>query len=82
MSNSTVDVYQYDKLYQSIENVSIVSGVTAWYDLDTGTAWLLIFNESLFYRDKLDHMLITPIKFAITIWNTGTILLILNMACL
>ena len=56
----TADVYTYDSAYEPISNVPIVSGATAYDDLDTNITWLLIINEGLYYGDKLDHTLINP----------------------
>ena len=56
----TADVYPYDTSIAPVTNVPIVSGATAWkdpYSLDT---YILIFHESLYYGNKLDHSLINP----------------------
>ena len=59
-TNRTADVYPYDKSYDPIENVPIVSGATAYDDKESGTTYILIFNESLYYGTKLSHSLINP----------------------
>ena len=41
-------------------NVPIVTGGTAWDDPLTGTTYILVFHEGLFYGPKLDHSLINP----------------------
>eukprot|EP00978_Attheya_sp_CCMP212_P032252 scaffold125014_cov51-Attheya_sp.AAC.1 len=56
----TADVYAYDKSIKPIENVLIVKGAMAFDDLDTGKTYILVFNESLFYGQALDHSLINP----------------------
>ena len=59
-STRTADVYAYDKSYKPIENVPIVTGVTAYDDKRTGETYILVFHESLYYGSKLDHSLINP----------------------
>ena len=51
----TADVYAYDTSMKPIENVPIVSGATAYDDPITGTTYILVFNESLYYGELLDH---------------------------
>ena len=55
----TADVFPYDDSYDPITNVPIVSGATAYTDMD-GTTFILVIHEALFYGDKLDHSLINP----------------------
>ena len=43
----TADVYAYDKSYEPITNVPIVTGATAYDDPITGKIFILLFNESL-----------------------------------
>jgi hypothetical protein len=52
----TADAYAYDMSIQPIENVPIVTGATAYDDPSTGTTYILVFNESLYYGIKLDHL--------------------------
>lgn len=59
----TADVFPYDKAYQPIENVPIVTGATAFDDEITGQTYILIINEALYYGSKLDHSLINPNQF-------------------
>lgn len=59
-TNQTADVFPYEKSYQPIANVPIVSGATAWDDPIDGTTYILVFHEALFYGTKLDHSLINP----------------------
>ena len=56
----TADVYAYSGSYAPIQNVPIVTGVTAYDDTLTGETYILVFNESLYYGLKLDHSLINP----------------------
>ena len=66
------DVYSYDKSIKPIENVPIVSGATAWDDHTTGTTYILVVNEGLFYGSKLDHSLINPNQvrsYGIPFWD-------------
>ena len=41
-------------------NVPIVSGAMAWTDPTDSSTYILIFHESLYYGNKLDHSLINP----------------------
>jgi hypothetical protein len=59
-TNRTADVYAYDKSYKPQEGVPIVAGGTAYDDPTTGTTYILVFNEALYYGIKLDHSLINP----------------------
>lgn len=68
----TADVYAYDKSISPIENVPIVSGATAWEDPKSGTSYILVINEALYYGAKLDHSLINPNQvraFGIDFWD-------------
>jgi hypothetical protein len=56
----TADVYAYDTSIKPIENVPIVSGATVFDDLLTGNTYILVFHESLYYGEQLDHSLINP----------------------
>lgn len=53
-------VYAYDASIQPIENVPIVTGATAYDDPVTATTSILVFHESLYYGESLDHSLINP----------------------
>jgi hypothetical protein len=68
----TADVYAYDTSTQPIENVPIVSGGTAYDDPVSGDTFILVFNESLYYGEKLDHSLINPNQlraYGIQFWD-------------
>ena len=66
------DVYPYDKSYKPIEGVPIVSGAMAWDNPLSGQTYILVVNEALYYRTKLDHSLINPNQvrdFGIGFWD-------------
>jgi hypothetical protein len=68
----TADVYAYDTSIKHLENVPIVSGATAYDDPITGDTYILVFNESLFYGEKLDHSLVNPNQlqaYVIPLWD-------------
>jgi hypothetical protein len=68
----TADVYAYDTSIKPIENVPIVSGATAYDDPVSGMTYILVFNEALYYGDKLDHTLINPNQvrsYGIPFWD-------------
>ena len=68
----TADVYAYDTSIRPIENVPIVTGATAYDDPITNQTYILVFNESLYYGERLDHSLINPNQvrsFGIPFWD-------------
>ena len=68
----TADVYAYDTSLQPMENVPIVSGGTAYDDPVSGDTYILVFNESLYYGEKLDHSLVNPNQlrsYGIPFWD-------------
>jgi hypothetical protein len=70
------DVYAYDTSIKPVENIPIVSGGTVYDDPFSGDTFILVFNECLYYGDKLDHTLISQIKYVHLVFHFGTILLI------
>ena len=46
--------------YQSIENVEICTTATAYDDVKTGLTYILIFNQGLWFGQRLQHSLINP----------------------
>ena len=68
----TADVYAYNKSYTPATNVPIVNGATAYDDPTSGKTFILLFNEALFYGEKMDHSLFNPNqmrKFGIPVWD-------------
>lgn len=59
-TNRTADVFPYDSSYQPITNVPIVTGATAWDCPSTGSTYILVIHEGLYYGSTLDHSLINP----------------------
>ena len=51
-TSRTADVYPYDKSYEPMTNVPIVSNATA-YDDPSGATFILLLHESLYYGTKL-----------------------------
>ena len=45
----STDIYKYDKSYDPIENVPIVTGMTAYDDERTRQTCILVFHETLYY---------------------------------
>ena len=43
-----------------VQNIPVVTGAMVWTNAADGTAYLLIFHESLWMGDKLDHTLVNP----------------------
>ena len=54
------EVSPYSSQYEAVQNVPVVTGATVWTNAADGMAYLLIFHESLWMGDKLDHTLVNP----------------------
>ena len=52
------EVSPYSSEYEAVWNVPVVTGARVWINTTDGTAYLLIFYESLWMGDKLDHTLV------------------------
>lgn len=59
-TSTTVDVYPYNKSYEPIRSVPIVSGATVYHHPYIGRSCILIVNEALYYGPRLNHSLINP----------------------
>ena len=54
------EVSPYSSEYKAVWNIPVVTGATVWTNPTDGMAYLLIFHESLWMGDKLDHTLVNP----------------------
>ena len=54
------EVSPYSSQYEVVRNIPVVTGATVWTNAADGMAYLLIFHESLWMGDKLDHTLVNP----------------------
>ena len=54
------EVSPYSSDYEAVWNIPVVTGATVWTNTTDGTAYLLIFHESLWMGNKLDHTLVNP----------------------
>ena len=54
------EVSNYSSEYEAVLNVPVIKGSTVWSTTTDGTVYLLIFHESLWMGDKLDHTLVNP----------------------
>ena len=54
------EVSPYSSQYEAVQNVPVVTQATVWTNAADGTAYLLIFHESLWMGNKLDHTLVNP----------------------
>ena len=54
------EVSPYSSEYEAVRNVPVVTGAMVWMNPTDGTAYLLVFHESLWMGDKLDHTLVNP----------------------
>ena len=55
-----VDVSPFSDDYAPIKKVPIAQCATAWTDPDSGVVWILVFNEALYFGDKLKNSLTNP----------------------
>ena len=69
------EVSPYSSQYEAVRNVPIVTGAMVWTNAADGMAYLLIFHESLWMGDKLDHTLVNPISSGHMALPSRTILL-------
>ena len=53
----TADVYVFEKYYAPTTDVPIVTGATAYDDSISKKTFILLFNESLYYGNYMDHSL-------------------------
>lgn len=69
----TADGYAYETSIQPLENVPIITGATGAYnDVESGRTFILVFHESLYYGERLDHSLINPNQlraYGISFWD-------------
>ena len=75
MTRRMADVFPYDSNnYQPIHNVPIVTAATAYDDPNTGTTYILVLNECLYYGMKLEHSLFNPNQlrqFGVDVWDNA-----------
>ena len=50
----------YTETYDSIKSVPIAKAGTAWTSPESGTTFILVFNEGLWMGDKMEHTLVNP----------------------
>ena len=54
----TVSPYNYE--YDSIQQIPVVTGATAWSSPHSGKTFIQVFNKVLWMGDKSDHTLVNP----------------------
>jgi hypothetical protein len=67
------DVSLYTEVYESVKAVPIVSGATAWTNVETGLSYILAINEGLWMHDTVRASLINPNQlraYGITVQTT------------
>lgn len=70
-TSRAAQVFGFDKSSGSTE-VPIVTGATAYGDLQSGETYILVFNESLFFGARLDHSLLNPNQirhYGVPVWD-------------
>eukprot|EP00532_Pseudo-nitzschia_australis_P003685 CAMPEP_0168199424 /NCGR_PEP_ID=MMETSP0139_2-20121125/22410_1 /TAXON_ID=44445 /ORGANISM="Pseudo-nitzschia australis, Strain 10249 10 AB" /LENGTH=154 /DNA_ID=CAMNT_0008124401 /DNA_START=647 /DNA_END=1111 /DNA_ORIENTATION=- len=55
-----VDISPFLDDYAPIKKVPIAQCATAWADPESGVVWILVFNEALYFGDKVRNSLINP----------------------
>ena len=53
-------MYAFDKPYAPTTDVPIVTSATAYDDPISKKMFILLFNESLYYGNHMDHSLFNP----------------------
>jgi hypothetical protein len=59
-SSFEVDVQPYHPQYKSITGVPVVQAATAYDDPETGTTYILVINQGLYFGDTLENTLLNP----------------------
>lgn len=59
-TGQTCSVSGFHDDYEALENVPVAQTATAYVDPDTGVTTILIFNETLYFGNAMDHSLINP----------------------
>jgi hypothetical protein len=59
-SGRECDVSPYNDSYESIKGVPIVTGATAWTSQVEFATYILVFHETLWMGDVLEHSLLNP----------------------
>jgi hypothetical protein len=54
------EVSPFSDKYTNLTDVPVATAATAWDDLETGQTTILIFNQGLWFGDKLENSLINP----------------------
>ena len=53
-------IFPHTDTYESIKSIPISKAGTAWTLPETGSMYILVFNEGLWMGDKMGHSLINP----------------------
>ena len=61
-TGQSCEVMPYSNTYDAITDVPVVTGATLWTSLHDGDEYILIFNETLWMGNTLQHMLVNPIQ--------------------
>ena len=59
-TDKMVDVGPFSNDYQPLEEIPIVKAALAYDDAATGETFTLLFGQALFFRSKIDHILLNP----------------------
>ena len=54
------EVSPFSDEYQPIKNIPIASCATAWQSSENGEVSILVFHQSLYFGEKLNHSLLCP----------------------
>ena len=50
----------YSDVYEPVKNIPVVQSATAYHVNETGETIILIYNQSLYFGNRLDHALTNP----------------------
>ena len=59
-TNRSADVYGFLESKGAVKDVPVVTAATAYTCKKTGTTYILLFHEFLWFGDKMNHSLINP----------------------
>ena len=59
-TNQACDVHGFSKDIGSFKSIPVAKVATAWIDPNNGEVFILVFNQALYFGNKLDHSLVCP----------------------
>jgi hypothetical protein len=59
-TSKTIDVHSYSKELNVMRDIPIATAATVWTKPHTGESYLLVFNQCIFFGNRLKHSLVCP----------------------